>query len=90
MQYTILRCFFQKGKEAGLIIFIHTLFFLWIKEFIERMRPKFPEAGEKLALRDDEEEGLLADSEFHCPTEDQPFIWGVGWIFTGNIEVYYP
>ena len=34
---------------------------LSVKEFIERMRPKFPEAGEKLALRDDEEEGPLAD-----------------------------
>ena len=25
------------------------------KDFVERMRPKFPEAGEKLAHRDDEE-----------------------------------
>lgn len=34
-------------------------------EFIERMRPKFPEAGEKLALRDDEEEGM---AETPAPT----------------------
>ena len=40
---------------------------LSVKEFIERMRPKFPEAGEKLALRDDEEEGPLADFHRRSP-----------------------